>query len=137
MTFDINERSLLAALADVLIPAGNGFPAASSADVAGDGLDRVLQYRPDFASGLKRLLATADRQPAAEFVAGLNAGDPASFGLLAELVAGAYFLNADVRSRLNYHGQEPRPIDPRPDYLDNGLLQSVLDRGPIYRPTPK
>ncbi|HEU0011435.1 MAG TPA: hypothetical protein VFT34_16570 [Verrucomicrobiae bacterium] len=136
MTFSSDERSLLAALADVLIPAGDGFPAASGAGIASDGLDQLLGYRPDLGPGLKRLLAAADGQPAAVFVAGLKASNPDGFGLLAELVSGAYFLNPEVRAKLNYHGQGPRPIDPRPDYLDDGLLQSVLDRGPIYRPTP-
>jgi hypothetical protein len=137
MTFDSLERSLLAALADVLIPAGDGFPAASGADVARDGLDQVLSFRPDLAPGLKKLLAAAEGRPAAEFVAHLKANDPAGFGLLTELAPAAYFLNPEVRAKLNYHGQNPRPIDPRPDYLDDGLLQSVLDRGAIYRPTPK
>jgi len=137
MTFNSDERSLLATLADVLIPAGDGFPAASGAGIGGDGLDQLLGYRPDLAPGLKKLLAAADGQPAAVFVAELKSRDPDGFGLLAELVSGTYFINPEVRAKLNYHGQGPRPIDPRPDYLDDGLLQSVLDRGPIYRPTPK
>jgi hypothetical protein len=137
MTFNSYERTLLAALADVLIPAGDGFPAASGAGIAGDGLDQLLGYRPDLAPGLKKLLAVADGQSAAEVVAGLKTRDPAGFGLLAEWVSGAYFLNPEVRAKLNYHGQGPRPIDPRPDYLDDGLLQSVLDRGPVFRPTPR
>jgi hypothetical protein len=137
MTFDANERAVLAGLADVLIPAGQGFSSASEADVAGQGLDQVLSVRPDLATGLKRLLALAKGKPAAEFVAELQNVDPASFGLVAELVPGAYFLNPQVRASLGYHGQGPRPIDPRPDYLDDGLLQSVMNRGPIYRPTPR
>ena len=136
MTFDSNERALLGGLADVLIPAGEGFPSASEAGVASDGLDQVLSFRPDLTAGLKKLLAQASGRPAAEVVADLQVKDPAGFGLLAELVPGAYFLNPQVRKRLDYHGQGPRPIDPRPDYLDDGLLQSVIDRGPIYRPTP-
>jgi hypothetical protein len=39
MTFDASERTVLAGLADVLIPAGEGFPSASQAGVAGEGLD--------------------------------------------------------------------------------------------------
>jgi len=135
MTFDAEERAVLAALADVLIPAGEGFPSASQAGVAGDGLAQVLSVRPDLAAGLKQLLAAARGLPAAEFVAGLQKNDPAGFNILAEFVPGAYFLSPAVRARLGYHGQEPRPIDPHPDEV-NGLLQSVVDRGPIYRPTP-
>jgi len=136
MTFDANERAVLAALADVLIPAAEGFPAASQAGVAGGGLDAVLSFRPDLAEGLKSLLASSRGRPAAEVVADLKEEDPASFGLLAEIVPGAYFLNPQVRALLGYAGQVPRPIDPHPEHLDDGLLQSVLDRGPVYRPTP-
>ena len=135
MIFDTNERTVMAGLADVLIPKADGFPSASEAGVAGEGLDQVLSFRPDLEAGLKKLLASAQGQPAAAFVAELRKNDPAGFGLLAELVPGAYFLNDEVRNSLDYHGQGPRSINPRPDYLDDGLLQSVIDRGPIYRPT--
>src|SRR5262245_19043035 len=135
-SFDANERAVLAGLADVLIPAGEGFPSASEAGVAGEGLDQVLSFRPDLTAGLKKLLASAQGRPAAEFVEKMRQTDPASFGILAELVPGAYFLNLKVRAKLGYHGQKARPIDPRPDYLDEGLLQSVIDRGTIYRATP-
>ena len=136
MNFDSQERAVLAELADVLIPAGEGFPSASAAGVARDGLDHVLSFRPDLADGLKRLIAAARRRPAAAFVAELQRSDPAGFALLAEFVPGAYFLNPRVREALGYTGQKARPIDPRSDHLDDGLLQSVIDRGPIHRPTP-
>jgi len=135
LTFDANERSVLAGLADVLIPAGEGFPSASEAEVAGEGLNQVLSVRPDLAAGLKQLLVSARGRPPVEVVADLRKSDPAGFGILAELVPGAYFLNPQVRERLGYHGQGPRPFDPRPDYLEDDLLQSVMNRGPIYRPT--
>jgi hypothetical protein len=137
MTFDADERRLLGELADVLIPAGEGFPSASQAGVAGDGLDQALSFRPDLADGLKRLLGEARGRSAVEYVAELQRNDAVGFALLAEFVPGAYFLNLRVREKLGYAGQTARPIDPHPDYLDDGLLQSVLDRGPIYRPTPK
>jgi hypothetical protein len=136
VNFDSWERAVLAELADVLIPAGEGLPSASDAGVARDGLDRVLSFRPDLADGLKRVIAAARRRPAAAFVAELPRSDPAGFALLAEFVPGAYFLNQRVREQLGYTGQKARPIDPRPDHQDDGLLQSVIDRGPIHRPTP-
>jgi hypothetical protein len=137
VSFDFEERAVLAQLADVLIPAGEGFPSASDAGVARDGLDLVLSFRPDLADGLKRLIADAGRCPAAAFVAELPCSDPAGFALLAEFVPGAYFLNSRVREQLGYTGQNARPIDPRPDHLDDDLVQPVIDRGPIHRPTPK
>jgi hypothetical protein len=136
MTFDSTERSVLAALADLLIPPATGFPSASEAGVSGEGLDRILAVRPDLAGPLKHLLQQAQGHVSAEFLQALQADDPAGFGVLAEVVPGAYFMHPEVRSALGYDGQTARPIDPRPDHLDDGLLQSVIDRGPIYRPPP-
>ena len=130
------ERQLFAALADLLIPAGNGFPSASEAGVANEGLDQLLTVRPDLLDSLKGLLLRAKDRSPAEFLHELQANDTATFGVLAESVPGAYFLNSDVRAKLKYDGQSARPIDPREDYLEDDLLQSVIDRGPIYRPTP-
>jgi len=136
MTFDAAQRASLAALSDVLIPAGDGFPSASQAGIAAEGLDQVISFQPGIAAGLMNVLEKSKARPPAEVVAELQKNDPAAFGVLAELVAGAYFLNPLVRARLGYTGQGPHPIDPHPDYLDGGLLQSVLSRGPVYRTTP-
>jgi len=136
MNFDADQRAALAGLADVLIPAGDGFPSASQAGVAAEGLDQVISFQPGIAAGLMSVLENSKALPPAEAVADLQKNDPAVFGVLAELVAGAYFLNPLVRARLGYTGQGPRPIDPHADYLDDGLLQSVVGRGPVYRPTP-
>ena len=136
MTFEVDQRASLAALADVLIPAGDGFPSASQAGVAAVGLDQVISFQPAIAAALMNVLENSKARPPAQVVADLQKNDHTAFGLLAELVAGAYFMNPMVRARLGYTGQGPHPIDPHPDYLDDGLLQSVLSRGPIYRPTP-
>jgi hypothetical protein len=136
MNLTPEERQLLASLADCLIPAGSGFPSASVAGVANQGLDQLLAVRPDLLDPLKGLLLRAKDRSPAEFLQELQANDPVSFAILAESVPGAYFLNPNVRAKLKYDGQSARPIDPREDYLEDGLLQSVIDRGPIYRPTP-
>ena len=136
MTFDPSERTVLAALADVLIPAAEGMPSASQAGVAQAGLDQVLAVRPDLAAGLKQVVQAAQNQAPAAIIAELAAKNPAGFAALAEFAASAYFLNPEVSAALGYRGQGPVPIDPAPDYLAGGLLQSAIDRGPIYRPTP-
>ena len=41
MSFDQNERDLLAKLADELIPTASDMPSASKADIAGKWLDAV------------------------------------------------------------------------------------------------
>ena len=136
MTFDPEQRAILAALADVLIPAGEGFPAASEAGVAQKGLDDVLSCRPELVAGLRNLLSFARGRVPTEFLSELRESDPAGFAILADIVPGAYFLNPGVRAKLGYGGQTARPIDTAADYLEDGLLQSVIDRGAIYRPTP-
>jgi hypothetical protein len=136
MNFDSHERALLAALADVLIPAGDELPSASEAGVAGEGLDQVLSFRPDLATGLKNLLLKTRGCTAGPFIAELQQNDPAAFALLAEIVPGAYFLNRDVRARLGYEGQRAHPINALGEEIEAGLLRPVIDRGPIYRASP-
>jgi hypothetical protein len=136
VTFNQEERALLAGLADELIPAGDGMPAASQADVAGKWLDVVLTARPDLAAALNDVLNKARHRVPSEVIADWRANDHAAFDVLVEIVPGAYFMNPEVQQAIGYSGRHPRPIDPHPDYLDDGLLESVIRRGPIYRPTP-
>jgi hypothetical protein len=101
-------------------------------------LDEVLRLRPDFGT---QLAAVLDRIKGADLPAAverLRAEDPAGFGVLAEVVAGGYFLNPQVRSAIGYPGQESVPIEHEqpPDYERDGLIASVIARGPVYRPTP-
>jgi len=86
--FDSKRRSLLAALADVLIPSGDGMPSASEAGVAGRWLDEVLKLRPDFGSPLSDVLDGVRGAEPAAAVARLRTDDPAGFGVLAELQIG-------------------------------------------------
>ncbi len=137
MSFDPAQRAVLAGLADVLIPAGDGMPPASAADVAGQGLNQVLAALPNLATGLANVLVRAEGGNPADVVAELTRTDPAAFGILTEVVTAAYFMNPEVRKRVGYDGQGPTPLDPRVDYLEDGLLESVIKRGPIYRPTPR
>ena len=137
MTFNPDQRAVLAGLADVLIPAGDGMPSASAAAVAGQGLDQVLAAVPGLAAGLADVLAAAKGREPAQVVANLARTDPSAHGVLTEVVTAAYFMNPDVLKAVGYAGQGPSPIDPRADYLEDGLLESVIKRGAIYRPTPK
>jgi hypothetical protein len=136
MNLSHQQRALLSALADVLIPAGAGLPSASQADVAGHWLNAVLAARPDLENALKTVLDKVRHRGPHHAVADLRASDPAAFEVLAEIVPGAYFMNPDVQRAIGYAGQSSRPMDPRPDYLEDDLLDSVIRRGPIYRPTP-
>ena len=137
MNLNPTQRAVLAGLADVLIPAGDGMPSASAAGVAEDGLNQVLAAVPSLGASLADVLARAKGREAAEVVTSLARTDPAAYGILTEVVTAAYFMNPNVRQAVGYTGQGPTPLDPRVDYMEDGLLESVIKRGPIYRPTPK
>ena len=131
------HRAQLGAIADVLIPAGSGMPSASEAGVAGQYLDEVLTSLPDLRDALDTTLAAVDGLGAEEAIAVLR-NDPAGWGVLTAVVPGAYFMNPAIREAIGYPGLERRPIDENaePDYNQDGLLDSVIARGPVYRPTP-
>ncbi len=137
MNFTPAQRAVLAGLADVLIPAGDGMLSASAAGVAKEGLNQVLAAVPSLGPSLADVLARAEGRDPAEVVASLAKGDAAAYAILTEVVTAAYFMNPDVRKAVGYTGQGPTPLDPRVDYMEDGLLESVIKRGPIYRPTPK
>jgi hypothetical protein len=131
-------RTVFAGLADVLIPAGAGMPSGGEVALERGALDAVLALRPDVLIGLAALLQTAAGVDPATEVERIRAEDEAGFQLLTTVVAGGYFLDQGVREALGYRGQEAVPIVPMdpPDYERDGLLASVIERGPIYRPTP-
>jgi hypothetical protein len=127
------DRETLAGLADVLIPAADGMPSASEAGATDALLDEVLRVRGDLEEPLASLTAAAaGKDPVAE-VARLEAGEPELFEALTTAIAGGYFMSEDVRERLGYPGQEALELE---DDHDPALLQPVIDRGTIYRPTP-
>ena len=137
-SFHHGRREALAAVADLLIPSGDGMPSASEAGVAGRWLDEVLQLRPDFGPPLAAVLDRLVGADPSAALTELRSDDPAGFGVLAEVVAGGYFLNPKVRTAIRYPGQQSVPIasDQPPDYEQDGLIASVIARGPIFRPTP-
>jgi hypothetical protein len=139
MTVDGALRERLAGLADGLIPGVDGMPAPSSLDIGGQQLDAVLASRPDLAADLRRALEGAEGvDRPIEWVDDMRAADPAAYDALVTVVVAGYYLHPDVKRRLGYPGQagEPVSLDTYPDYVDEGLLERVYERGPIYRPTP-
>jgi len=59
VNFDPAQRAVLAGLADVLIPAGDGMPSASAGAVAEEGLNQVLAALPNLGASLADVLARA------------------------------------------------------------------------------
>jgi hypothetical protein len=136
---DESLRRTFLALADVLIPEAEGMPAASQVGVGGDILDRMLALRPDLREGFLRGLRAAAGKPAGEAAEALSRNDPAALGAIGLVASAGYYMSPQVRSLIGYPGQESRPADPdiAPEYVANGMLQQVIDSGPIFKPTPK
>jgi hypothetical protein len=136
--FDAEARGRLAALADALIPAGRGMPSASEAGVAGEWLDAIVAAEPGFGPALAAVLAAADVSDPAGELRRIETTDPEGWGTLTTVVAGAYFLNPAIAEAVGYPGRRAIPVDAvaEPDWLEDGLLDSVKARGTIYRPTP-
>lgn len=133
-------RERLARVADGLIPEANGMPAPSDVDIGGRQLDIVLASRPDLGESLRRALAgAADVDDAIGWVEELRAHDADAYDALVTAVVAGYYMHPRVMRLLGYPGQVPQEvsIDGYPDYVDEGLLERVYERGPIYRPTPE
>lgn len=116
--FDEGLRAKFAAIADRLIPAGDGMPAASEVGVHGRLLDRVFAARPD----LVEPVAAAVRADSGE-------GPPEQIaGVLRYAVAGAYYLSPQVLLRIRFRDAPPVPVhvDGYPDYIAEGLLDHLL-----------
>jgi hypothetical protein len=128
------EREIYAPRADVLIPDAEGMPAASAAAVHTHWIDEALAARPDLVNDFREALAIGGGDPAAA-VEQLHKTEPELFDAFSVLTAGAYLMNPDVKTLIGYPGQEERPItsDDVGDYFD--LLERVVERGPVHRPT--
>jgi hypothetical protein len=133
-----DQRARLAELADCLISGGAGLPSASDVDTHGPWIDRVLDARPDLAPVVQQVLALDG--PPQETLDGLRERDPEVFGHFAYTVAGAYLTNPRIRKLLGYPAagpaKNPAFEDEADSYLEDGILDVVTARGPIYRPTP-
>ncbi len=136
---DGGVRAAFRAIADVLIPAAEGMPAASEVDVHGPVLDRIIGLRPDLAERFFRGIGAIAGLPPETAAVQLNAADPQALAAIGLVASAAYYMQPRVRELIGYPGQEKRPGNPdeTPEYVANGMLQQVLDRGPIFKPTPK
>jgi hypothetical protein len=128
-------RDRLRRFADELIPAAHDMPAASEVGVADRQLDRVLAARPDLAEPLARALAEADPADRDGSLARLLERDREAHDALLLVVAGGYYIDPGVRRRIGYTGQQPVEVRPEiiPNYVEEGLIEPLLERGPVYR----
>lgn len=127
------RRATFARLADVLIPRLGTMPAASEVGAADYWLDRVLESRPDLIGALTRVLDHAQNADPEAAVLRLERDDAEGFATLLTAVAGGYYMSGEVRKRLGYAGQQAIELRTRPGEQLEGLVEPVVERGPIYR----
>jgi hypothetical protein len=134
LTLTDAERRTLATIADRLIPAAHGMP--SAADVVTDERLRfVLTARPDLADPLRQALrADLGEDPQSRLDA-LGANDPGTLYALQLVIVGAYYTDGGVRDGIGYPGQVAITVRSweYPAYLEEGLIDAVLARGPVWR----
>jgi hypothetical protein len=135
----VNDRALFGSIADYLIPAYGKMPSATKAGVTGPLLDEILRLRPDLVDAFFRGVSKLNAPPTAEAVESLHRSDLAAFDAISLVASGAYYMIPEVRTVVGYPGQESLTYDAyqTPDYLCDGLLERVVMRGPVYRPTPR
>jgi hypothetical protein len=134
-----SQRARLAVFADLMISGGSGMPSASEIDVQGKWIDRVFSVREDLISVVLEVIEQIGEPK--KILAAIRVTKPNLFSEFGYTVAGAYFLHPKVRKELGYPGRLPvsRPalVDEAESYLEDGILDPVIARGPIYRPTPQ
>ena len=131
---DADARQVLAAIADRLIPAAHGMP--SAAEVVGDQRLRfVLQARPDLVEPLVAALRPELGVDPQARLDTLGRDEPTNLAALQLVIVGAYYSDRTVRGLIGYPGQmaiEVRSWE-MPAYLEEGLIDAVLARGPVWR----
>jgi hypothetical protein len=130
---DDRERATFAAVAGHLIPAAHGMP--SAAEVVEDvRLTFVLRARPDLAEPLRAALRSDLGDDVAVRLTTL-ADEPTNLSALQLAIVGGYYTDKRVRELIGYPGQmalEVRSWE-YPVYLEEGLIDAVLARGPVWR----
>ena len=132
-TLTAEERTNLAAVADRLIPAAHGMPSAGAV-VNEERLRFVLMARPDLVDPLRAALGAgpADVDARLDMLARDN---PQALGALQLVIVAGYYTDKTVRELIGYPGQMALSLRSweLPAYLEEGLIDAVLARGPIWR----
>jgi hypothetical protein len=129
------EREIFGARADILIPESEGMPSATRVRTHHEWIDVALTARPDLLDQFKASLAIGPKDDPVAGVDQVHKSSPEAFDAFSVLTSGAYLMIPEVKALIGYPGQEPRPVegDDVPEYID--MLEKVVERGPVYRPT--
>jgi hypothetical protein len=128
------ERETLAAIADRLIPAAGAMPSAAEI-LTDDRVRFVLAARPDLIEPLRAALRADLGDDPQGRLDTLGRDEPANLGALQLVIVGGYYIDARVRDLIGYPGQMALTVRSweYPEYLEEGLIDAVLARGPVWR----
>jgi hypothetical protein len=131
---DADARRVFAAIADRLIPAAHEMPSAADV-VKDDRLRFVLRARPDLAAPLAAALRPELGNDVTARLETLEREEPDHLGALQLVLVGGYYTDRRVRDLIGYPGQLAieLPSGVVPPYLEEGLIDAVLARGPVWR----
>ena len=132
-TLTAEEQATFAAIAGRLIPAAHGMPSAGVV-VNEERLRFVLTARPDLVEPLRAALGAgpADVDARLDMLARDN---PQALGALQLVIVAAYYTDKTVRELIGYPGQMALSLRSweLPEYIEEGLIDAVLARGPVWR----
>jgi hypothetical protein len=138
----LTGRELQAALkiADALIPDGPAGPRPSAIQDYPKWLELALAARRDSFDeiiGLVAELADCATDSLYERLKQLSETSASGFEVLSSVLAGAYLVTPEVRGAIGYPGQAQRAprFDEAADQIMSGILDPVIERGAIFRPT--
>jgi hypothetical protein len=131
---DRADLDTFSAIADQLIPAAHGMPSAAEI-VTPDRLRFVLTSRPDLVEPLRAAVRLELGANVVERLAILERSEPQNLAALQLVVVGGYYTDKRVRELIGYPGQMAIPVRSweYPTYLEEGLIDQVLSRGPLWR----
>ena len=130
---DAAARERFTRVADLLIPAAHGMPSAGEI-VNEDRLQFVLRSRPDLLVPLQAALRP-ELGADVEWRLAALATEPANLSALQLAIVAGYYTDRRVRELIGYPGQMAIEVKSWlvPPYLDEGLIDAVLARGPMWR----
>lgn len=132
-----STRGGLERVLDVILPGTETLPSGREAGIHKEWLDRVLTAEPRLVGPLRRVGDAASSSPSCT-LSDIErwAGDDVESVIFA--VQAAYYMSPAVKTAHRYPGQVRRPIaqaTPEESWSEE-LAAPVIDRGPIYVPTP-
>ena len=129
------EIALLTSLADILMPATKTLPAPHAAGSYDTLLQSAIAASGISAREVRDALDALPLRLDWETVRNFAASHPAAFETLALIVSGAYVMAPAVMDSLGFPADRRNPagaFDAAEEY-ETGILEPVVNRGPVYR----